>query len=237
MENGAMFTGSIVAGSPALVTLREDGPPGHTALYVGRLVSETQIAGTFVDNRGFAGDWSLTLVTETTIEPLAKEVTGEFFESVLGVYGKAIRGVRQPFINLRPPHRNLWTDEIKEVVEGTLSYGEVDYIGTAKIVIPESGTYTVDLPGAGVQFRINGQSVEAGDMELEKGLYEIEIYTNHWGQPYLTYAEAAVYKKGSEVRIPFVNTAADIEIFRSQKIEGRPAVEVCEYSPQRIVPE
>lgn len=234
-ENGVLFTGQVIAGAPAVLMLRQDDPDGHVVVYVGHVVTAGNITGSYADNRGRGGDWSLTLATERRIEPAAGVPDELLFESVLGTYGKAIRGDRYPFINLRPPHRNLWTDEVQEVVQGTLPYGEVDYIGTAKLVIGESGTYTVDIPGAGVEVRLNGQRIEAGDVELKPGLYEVEIYTNHWGQPYLTYAEVtvrkqvAVNKQGTETRIPFVNTAADIQAFRSQKIAGRQVVEACQY--------
>ena len=157
-----------------------------------------------------------------------------WFESVLGVYGLAIRGARLPFVNLRPPDRNLWTDEIQRALEGALAYAEVDYLGTAHLVIVESGLYRLDLPGAGVEFYLDGLRVEAGALELEQGMYEVEIYTNHWGQPYLTYAQAAVYRQGTEHRIPFVNTAAQIAAFRSQEIAGRRVQTACEYDPPRI---
>lgn len=231
----SLFAGEIIAGSPPLVTLRQDDPSGYTAVYTGRLAEGGRIVGSYADNRGTSGDWSLTLATERRLEPLASQPPDEkLFESVLGIYGKAIRGERYPLVNLRPPHRNLWTEEIKESVERVLSYEQVDYIGTAKLVIRASGDYVVDMPGAGVDFRINGQQVAAGAVSLEKGLYEVEIYTNHWGQPYLTYAEVAVRKQGEKEAVPFVNTASDIERFRSQKIADKPVVEVCKYSPNQI---
>lgn len=170
------------------------------------------------------------------IEPHANSSKQPLFESVLGVYGQAIRGKRHPFVNLRPPNRNLWSQEIEDKLKGTLSYGEVDYIGTAKLVIPESGAYTVDIPNAGTQFRLNGHLVNAGDVELHKGVYNVEIYTNHWGQPYLKYAHAAVFKKGTKARIPFVNTDDALEKFLSQKINGRTVTEVCSYQTNPIKP-
>lgn len=236
-QSRSVYTGQLIPGSPPIVTLRRDDRQGRTVVYTGRLVAAGRIAGSYVDNRGTTGDWSLTFVTESMLEPSAKSAPDEvLFESVLGVYGKAIRGARLPYVNLRPPQRNLWTEEIKEVLEKSISYGEVDYIGTAKMVIPDSGVYTVEIPGAGVEFRVNRHRLEAGDVELKKGLYEIEIYTNHWGQPYLTYAQVAVYKKGTRSQIPFVNTASDIQAFRTQKIDDRPIVEVCDYEAKRVDP-
>jgi hypothetical protein len=168
------------------------------------------------------------------IEPHADLSTEPLFECVFGVYGQAIRGKRHPFVNLRPPNRNLWTKHIEDKLKGTLSYGEVDYIGTAKLVIPETGTYTIDIPESGTQFRLNGHLVDAGDLQLRKGVYNAEIYTNHWGQPYLKFAHAAVFKKATKARIPFVNTGNALEKFLSQKILDRTVSEVCSYQTKRI---
>ncbi len=85
-----------------------------------------------------------------------------------------------------------------------------------------------------VEFRVNGQRFESGDVVLAKGLYEVEIYTNHWGQPYLTYADVTILRKGDRTVIPFVNTASEIEAFRSQQIAGRSVVEVCDYTPRPV---
>ncbi|MCO6455811.1 MAG: hypothetical protein J5I93_10990 [Pirellulaceae bacterium] len=175
------------------------------------------------------------IVCPSRAEPPRAKAAGEvWYESVLGVYGRAIRGNRKPFINLRPPRRNLWTDEIQRTLQGTLSYEEVDYIGTACLWIPVSGTYTVEMPGAGVDFRLNGQRVEAGEIALAEGLYEVEIYSNHWGQPYLTYAEVSIVQRKTGARIPFVNSASDIKAFRTQKIDGRRVVDVGDYKPRRV---
>ena len=168
------------------------------------------------------------------IEPHADISAEPLFESVLGVYGQAIRCKRHPFVNLRPPNRNLWTKEIEDKLKGTLSHGQVDYIGTAKLVIPETGTYTVDIPESGTQFRLNGQLVDAGDLELRQGVYNVEIYTNHWGQPYLKFAHAALFKKTTKARIPFVNTGDALEKFLSQKINDRAVTDVCNFQTKRV---
>ena len=168
------------------------------------------------------------------IEPTVDASDEPLFECALGVYGQAIRGKRRPFVNLRPPNRNLWTDKIESRLDGVLSYGQVDYIGTAKLVIPKTAWYTIDLPGAGVQLRISGKLVSTGDVQLREGVHDVEIYTNHWGQPYLKYAQASVLSDGDAKRIPFVNTGAAIEEFLSKKIDGKPIVEVTGYKPPRV---
>jgi len=236
VPRASLITGQLIPGAANLITLRQDIEQGLTVVYTGRLVEKNRFVGSYYDNHGRSGDWSLTLGAETTaIDPLPHGLTDDvYFESVLGVYGKAIRGERSRFINLRPPNRNLWTDEIENALDGTLSYADVDYIGTAKLLIREAGTYTLELPGANVEIRINGRRVEAGDLELKKGLYGIEIYTNHWGQPYLKYAQAFVHPKGSDDRIPFINSARDVKKFRKQKIGGKRVVEACEYTLEPV---
>jgi len=171
---------------------------------------------------------------ESPLKPAAKSLKRPVFESVLGVYGEAIRGQRYPFVNLRPPDRNLWTREIENRLRGTLSYAQVDYIGTAKLVIPASGTYTIDLPARGTELRLNGIVLKAGEIALLKGVYDVEIYTHHWGQPYLKYAHVNVFKQGTRTKIPFVNTAVAIEDFRSQTIDSRRVIEVCNYPVKRV---
>ena len=168
------------------------------------------------------------------IKPLAEKLPKVLHESVLGVYGRAIRGKRHAFVNLRPPHRDLWTKAIESKLRGTLSYGEGDYIGTAKLVIAKTALYTVDLPGSGTQLRLNGQTVPSGELKLQKGVYKVEIYTNHWGQPYLKYAHAVVRLKKTKKRIPFVNSQADIKRFLTRKIGGQRVREVSGYEPPKV---
>ena len=155
------------------------------------------------------------------------------FECVLGTYGQAIRGKRHPFVNLRPPNRNLWTAEIERQLKGTLSYGQVDYVGQAMLIIRESGTYSIGLPESGTHLRLNGVLMDAGDIVLRKGIYQVEIYTNHWGQPYLKYAHASVSKNGNKKHVPFVNSDDAIEKFLSQKILDHGVIEVCRYEAKR----
>ena len=179
----------------------------------------------------------LTRLTTADANPLIEPNTvpaEPLFESVLGVYGHAIRGQRRPFVTLRPPNGDLWTEDIERKLKETLSYAEVDYIGTAKLVIPAEGMYTIDIPKTGTQFRLNGHLVRAGNIKLRKGGYDVEIYTNHWGQPYLKYARAAVFKAGTKTKIPFVNTGDTLETFLSQRINDHAVTEVCRYQPRAV---
>jgi hypothetical protein len=158
----------------------------------------------------------------------------ELFECVLGMYGRAIRGPRSRFINLRPPNRDLWTEEIQAQIGGKVSFENIDYVATAKLVITEPGWYTIDLPERGTQFRLNSMLLGGGDVELSKGVDDVEIYTNFWGQPYLKYASAAVRKKATQKRCPLVNTAEEMNAFLAKRVDGRTVVEVSGYKPQLV---
>jgi len=166
-----------------------------------------------------------------SLETVAQE---ELFECVLGTYGQAIRGPRSRFVNLRPPKRDLWTDDIQAQMGGKLSFESIDYVGTAKLVIARPGWHTIDVPEAGTQFRLNGMLLGGGDVELSEGVYDVEIYTNFWGQPYLKYASVAVRRRGTKTHIPLVNTAEDINAFLAKRIDGRRVVEVSGHKPQPV---
>ena len=172
---------------------------------------------------------------ECQIPRSLETVSGEeLFECVLGMYGQAIRGPRCRFVNLRPPNRDLWADEIRARMGGKISFDSIDYVATAKLVITEPGWYTIDLPETGTQFRLNNMLLSGGDVELSKGVYDVEIYTNFWGQPYLKYASAAIRKKGIKKRIPLVNTGGDIGSFLEKRVDGRLVVEVSGHKPQPV---
>jgi hypothetical protein len=228
-QQGRMFT--IRQNTGELVEVIDGGKRFST---IGRFQTKADVVGIAAAPH----DWPAPLLAKrprtSSLKPAADSLKEPVFESVLGVYGQAIRGQRFPFVNLRPPNRNLWTKEIENKLRGTLSYGQVDYSGTAKLVIPATGTYTIDLPARGTQLRFNGILLKPGDVQLQKGVYDVEIYTNHWGQPYLKYAHANVYKQGTRTKIPFVNTAAAIEEFRSQKIDSRKVIEVCDYDLKQV---
>ena len=54
------LAGEVVAGTPPLVSVRQDGPRGLVCYYVGRRVAADRIVGTWYDNRGGAGDFEWT---------------------------------------------------------------------------------------------------------------------------------------------------------------------------------
>ncbi len=166
-----------------------------------------------------------------SLETVAGE---ELFECVLGRYGQAVRGPRCHFVNLRPPQRDLWTDGIQAQIGGKISFESIDYVATAKLVVTEAGWYTIDLPESGTQFRLNGLLLGGGDVELSQGVYDVEIYTNLWGGPYMEFASVVVRRKGTEERSPLVNTAKDVSAFLARRIDGRRVVEVSGHEPQPV---
>ncbi len=144
------------------------------------------------------------------VKSLAKT---RYYESVLGAYGLAIRGKRVEFINLKPPARDLLDDPIREVLETKYQIGSIDYIGTASVFVQRSGVYTVEILDSGTQLRINGVLFHKGELQLDAGRYDIEIYTNSWGQPYMQYCEATIKNAISGEPLVFVNSGRDIRRF------------------------
>lgn len=157
------------------------------------------------------------------------------YECVLGVYGRSMRQCQYPFINLRPPvEPNLWSKDVQQSLRGKIDFEGVEYIGAAKLVVPAAGWYTLHLHEPGTQFRLNGMLMSAGDVELRKGVYEVEIYSNTWGQPYINDAYAYITKRGDDAQMPFVNTGEAITNFLNQRINDRCVTEVTGYKPKPV---
>lgn len=53
--------GEIAAGSPPIVSLRQDGPKGLVCYYVGKRTAADRIVGTWYDNRGGSGDFEFAI--------------------------------------------------------------------------------------------------------------------------------------------------------------------------------
>ena len=167
-------------------------------------------------------------------QPLSSLPDDAVVECVLGVYGKAVRGEQYAFVNLRPPQGDLWTEAIQEQLRGKVPFEHIEYVATAKLVITKAGWYKIELPARGTQFRLNGVPMSGGEVELTHGVYDVEIYTNTWGQPYLMGARVAVLPKNGTHRISLVNTAEDVKRFLDQRINGRRVVEVSGYAPKAV---
>ena len=54
-------TGEVVAGTPPIVSLRQDGPKGLVCYYTGKRTAADRIVGTWYDNRGSSGDFEFTI--------------------------------------------------------------------------------------------------------------------------------------------------------------------------------
>ena len=53
--------GEVVAGTPPIVLLRQDGPKGLVCYYTGQRKMEGRVVGTWYDNRGKAGDFEMVV--------------------------------------------------------------------------------------------------------------------------------------------------------------------------------
>lgn len=53
------MTGEIVAGKPAILSLRQDGPKGLVCYYTGKQMDDSRYVGTWFDNRGSSGDFEM----------------------------------------------------------------------------------------------------------------------------------------------------------------------------------
>ena len=115
-----------LGGDLAVIGPHPDGSPWLVGVRNPRCPEES-IARIAIDRGGLAtsGDYERFMIVDgkryskvtrlpRAIEPHAKFTTEPLFESVLGIYGQAIRGKRQPFVNVRPPNRNLWTKDIED---------------------------------------------------------------------------------------------------------------------------
>ena len=158
----------------------------------------------------------------------------ELYKCVLGTYGRYARETRYPVANLAVPNRDLWSEAIQARVRGCLEPYKLNYRGDAKLVVPADGVYTLDIPGRGTGFQINGIILKAGEVQLTKGIYEVQITTGMHGQPYLPDSYVRIFRNKDELELPLVNTGADIKKFLSGSIDDSPVVEVSGHRPERI---
>ena len=160
----------------------------------------------------------------------------ELYKCVLGTYGRYAREARYPIANLSVPNRDLWSKSIQSRLRGCIEAYKLNYRGDAKLVIPEDGIYTLDIPGRGTGFQVNGVILKRGDVELTKGVYKVQITTGMHGQPYLPDCFARIFRKGKDQELPLVNTGADIKEFLSTAIDDHPVIEVSGHRPELIEP-
>ena len=139
-------------------------------------------------------------------------------------------------INLSAPNRDLWSKSIQAKLRGKIDFFEINYQGRAKLIIPEDGTYTLEIPGRGTGFELNGKSLNRGNVELAKGVYDVLITTGTHGQPHLPESFVRIAHSETEKEIPLVNIGADLKKFLSTRIEGQAVVEVSGYLPKAVNP-
>ena len=53
------MAGEVVAGKPAILSLRQDGPKGLVCYYTGKQMEDGRYVGTWFDNRGSSGDFEM----------------------------------------------------------------------------------------------------------------------------------------------------------------------------------
>lgn len=63
-ENDSIFTGYVVRGRKPMIFLQQEHDRGYTAIYTGTLTGRNHFVGTYADNTGGSGDWSLDLVSK-----------------------------------------------------------------------------------------------------------------------------------------------------------------------------
>lgn len=167
-------------------------------------------------------------------QPVKSLNKNRYYESVLGAYGLAIRGKRIEYVNLKPPARDLLSDSIRSELEKHYQIGSLDYIGTANIIVLQAGDYSISIPDTGTQLRINGHLYRKGTVALTPGRYEVEIYTNSWGQPYMQYCEANIANTVSGEPLRFVNTGRAIKRFTRLVTDDKRVRRINTWTPVEV---
>ncbi len=161
-------------------------------------------------------------------------VDNQLYACVLGVYGQFGRPGKYPVANLSVPNGDLWSEAIQSKLRARIDFSEINYEGSAKIVIPHDGTYTIQIPDGGPQFVLNGKSLSAGDVQLKKGVYAVRLMAGTHGQPFLPSFFVRVVPQGSDRQIPLVNSGADVKRFLSAEIDGQQITEISGYQPKAV---
>ena len=160
----------------------------------------------------------------------------QMYKCLLGIYGKFGGPYSHPIVNLSVPNRNLWTEAIQSKLRGKIDFYEINYRGDAKLIIPEDGVYTVEVPDRGTEFMLNGKGLNRGNIELRKGVYRVRIATGTHGQMYLPGSFVRILRGGTDQEIPLINSGSDIKKFLASTIEGHAVVEVSGYRPDVVDP-
>jgi hypothetical protein len=155
-----------------------------------------------------------------------------YFRCLLGSYSAHYTNAPHPFAFLSTPRGNLYSEEMQFALRGRITMRDLHFKASAKVRIPQDGEYVVDTKVAGL--RIDGQPVKGGKAVLKAGLHSVEFSCSDYGQPNLRQGSAAMWTDETRtVEVPFVNTAADIDRFLSQKVDGQTMLEVSGWRPTR----
>jgi len=167
------------------------------------------------------------------IDPM-QFVDNRIYKCVLGIYGQFGRRNKFPVVNLAVPSRNLWSEDIQAKLRGRIDFTEINYQGTAKIIIRRDGAYRVELPARGTQFVLNGNQLSAGNVQLKMGVYDIRIATGTHGQPFLPESFVRIFGQETGGEIALVNSGIDVRQFLSSEIDNQSVTEVSGYRPEMV---
>lgn len=167
-----------------------------------------------------------------SIKGLAKLDNRKFYHCVLGLYRQHHTKKPFPFITLTIPDGNLWSKEVQDHMRGKVDLGNMTIAGTAHLYIPADGVYTVNLKGSGL--KINDLGINSGDITLKKGLHPVVYTASNYGQPHMRTAGVKVFKKGTEIEMPFVNTGAEIKTFISEQFKLHPVTMTHPFRPTEV---
>jgi hypothetical protein len=159
-----------------------------------------------------------------------------FYISLLGQYHQGLTNPRKlhPCVNLSVPNGDLWTERIQADLRGKIDFHEIAYEGIARLFIPSDGKYTFEAGNCFV--RIDGkaiaQSMSANTtLDLKKGMYEVSVFTDTHGGPYLPKASVRIIDTRTNQPIPLVNSSADIERFLNSEVDGQKVKEMSGWKP------
>jgi hypothetical protein len=145
-----------------------------------------------------------------------------------------------PYINLSLPAENLWSEPVKSQLRGKIVFEDISWRAFAQLVIPHDGIYRIE--GKSCWMNLNGKQVrdkqvDPENIELKRGVYEVELHSGTHGQPYLDHATLRIIDSKTQAWIPFVNTEADIKAFMATGVGGQPVKEVSGWKlgPENLV--
>jgi hypothetical protein len=154
--------------------------------------------------------------------------------SLLGRYFHGPSRKDYPYVNLSIPDGDLWSERIQRELRGKIDFVEIAYEGLGRLLIPADGSYVFDASNCTV--KIDGKMISHGmssksTVDLKKGVYEVTIFTDTHGGPYLPQASIHIVDERSNKELPLVNSRADIERFMSRAVDGQKVTEMSGWKP------